>query len=161
MLNICYKPIGIIQTAFSEPKGTPIQHVAASNSKGKIEIFSDYMEGLQDIEGFSHIILIYHMHLVKKKNLKVIPFLDNVEHGCFATRSPSRPNPIGISVVELKSIKENILFISGTDIVNESPLLDIKPFIPTFDCHKAKRIGWLEKFQANVYTMKDDGRFSN
>ena len=154
-----YKPIGIIHSPFKEPKGTPIQPAGAKGTEGTIEVFSEYAEGLKDVEGFSHIILIYHFHLSKGAPLKVKPYMDNEARGVFATRSPSRPNPIGISIVRLVSIEQNILHIQDVDMVDGTPLLDIKPYVPEFDTRETEKIGWLEK---NIYKLSistDDGRF--
>lgn len=111
MREIKYKPIGIIHSPFKEPYGTPIQPTSAQNVEGIVEIFPEYVEGLKDLEGFSHIILIYHFHLVKKRKLKVIPYMDNELRGVFATRAPSRPNPIGILVVRPVKVEKNLLYI--------------------------------------------------
>jgi tRNA-Thr(GGU) m(6)t(6)A37 methyltransferase TsaA len=157
--SVIYQPIGIIHSPFKEPKGTPIQPVAAPESEATVEVFVDYAEGLKDIEGFSHLILIFHMHLTKSRQLKVIPFLDTIEHGVFATRSPGRPNPIGFSVVKLEKIEGNLLYIKGVDMIDGSPLLDIKPFIPAFDVRNADKTGWFEKINDTTSTTKDDGRF--
>jgi tRNA-Thr(GGU) m(6)t(6)A37 methyltransferase TsaA len=156
---ISYQPIGIVNSPFKDSIGTPIQPVASPNSKATVEVFEEYVEGLTDIEGFSHIILIFHMHLIKKSPLKVIPFLDTAEHGVFATRSPGRPNPIGFSVVRLEKVDGNILHITGVDIIDGTPLLDIKPFVPAFDVRKADKIGWFENVEIKTATIKDDGRF--
>lgn len=156
---ISYQPIGFVNSSFKDSIGTPIQPVASPNSKATVEIFDEYAEGLIDIEEFSHIILIFHMHLIKKSPLKVIPFLDTKEHGVFATRSPGRPNPIGFSVVQLEKRDGNILYIRGIDIIDGTPLLDIKPFVPAFDVRKADKIGWFEKADIALTTIKDDGRF--
>ena len=160
MNAINYKPIGVIHSPFKEPTGTPIQPTAAKGIEGMVEVFPEYAEGLKDVEGFSHIILIYHFHLSKGFSLKVKPYMDNEAHGVFAMRGPSRPNPIGISTVRLVRIEENILYIQDTDIVDGTPLLDIKPYVPEFDTRVGERVGWLEK---NVYKLslsKDDGRFT-
>ncbi len=98
MDEIKYKPIGVIHSPFKEPEGTPIQPAGAKDINGTVEVFPEYAEGLKDLEGFSHIILIYHFHLSKKSTLKVKPYMDNESHGVFAMRGPSRPNPVGISV---------------------------------------------------------------
>jgi len=158
-MNIDFEPIGLIYSPFNQPKGTPIQPKAAQGIKGKVKIFDEYIEGLKDLEGFSHIILIYYFHLVKNYKLLVKPFMDNEFHGVFATRAPSRPNPIGLSVVKLLEVKENTLFIEDVDIVNETPLLDIKPFVPEFDVRNPEKIGWLDKNIHKLKTTKDDERF--
>ncbi len=153
-MNIYYKPIGVIYSPFKEPSGTPIQSVVSRDIKGTIEIFPEYAEGLKDIEGFSHIILIYHFHLSKEFYLMVKPFLDDKLHGVFATRAPSRPNPIGISIVRLIKIEASILHIRDIDIVNNTPLLDIKPYVLEFDCREVKKTGWLERIVNNLHMVK-------
>lgn len=158
---IKYKPIGIIHSPFKVPKGTPIQPESARRIKGTVEVFPDYVEGLKDVEGFSHIILIYHFHLSKKVKLAATPFMDDEKRGVFAMRGPSRPNPIGVSVVRLIDVKGNILHIQDVDIVDGTPLLDIKPYVPEFDIRDAKKIGWLEKVVHKLSMSKDDGRFIN
>jgi len=159
MNEIKYKPIGVIHSLFKEPEGTPIQPAAAKSIDGTVEIFEEYAEGLKDIEGFSHIILIYHFHLSKGSLLKVKPYMDNEVHGVFATRAPSRPNSIGISIVRLVGVEENVLHIQDVDIIEGTPLLDIKPYVPEFDIREAKKRGWLEKNIDKLLTSKDDGRF--
>ena len=159
MNEIRYKPIGIIRSPFKEPQGTPIQPPGAQGIGGTVEVFAEYAEGLKDVEGFSHIILIYHFHLSKRSPLKVKPYMDDEEHGVFSMRGPSRPNAIGLSVVRLVGIEENLLRIQDVDIVDGTPLLDIKPYVPKFDNREAEKIGWLEKNVHKLPTSKDDGRF--
>jgi tRNA-Thr(GGU) m(6)t(6)A37 methyltransferase TsaA len=161
MNEIRYKPIGVIHSSFKEPRRTPIQSSAAKDVKGTVEIFPEYTMGLKDIEGFSHIILVYHFHLSKKSILKIKPYMDDKLRGVFATRSPSRPNPIGISIVRLINVKENILYLKDVDIIDGTPLLDLKPYVPEFDIKKVNRIGWLEKNIHKLHDTKDDGRFVN
>jgi tRNA-Thr(GGU) m(6)t(6)A37 methyltransferase TsaA len=160
MNEIKYKPIGVIHSPFKEPKGTPIQPAGAKGIDGTVEVFPEYAEGLKDVEGFSHIILIYHFHLSQGSPLKVKPYMDNEAHGVFAMRDPSRPNPIGISIVRLISVEENILHIQDVDIVDGTPLLDIKPYVPEFDIREVEKIGWLEKKVSKLSTSKDDERFT-
>ena len=157
--EIKFRPIGIIHSPFKEAKGVPIQPSAAKGIEGKVEIFPEYAKGLEDIGNFSHIFLIYHLHLSRKYSLKVKPYMDDKERGVFATRAPSRPNPIGISVVELLEVDGNMLHIKNVDIVDGTPLLDIKPYVPEFDIHNVKKIGWLEKNVHKLPETKDDGRF--
>ncbi len=159
MNEISYKPIGIIHSPFKEPQGTPIQPTAARGTEGTIEIFPDYAEGLIDIEGFSHIILIYHFHLSGDFSLKVKPYLNDRLHGVFATRAPARPNPVGISIVRLIKVEMERLYIRDIDTVDGTPLLDIKPYVPKFDSVEAVKIGWLEKNINRLQEKKDDGRF--
>ena len=159
MNEIKYIQIGIIHSPFKEPKGTPIQPRAAQGIDGTVEVFQEYTEGLKDIDGFSHVILVYHFHLSKESSLKVKPFMDDQTHGVFSTRAPNRPNPIGISVVQLVKIEGNILQVKDLDIVDGTPLLDIKPYVPEFDIRDAKKKGWLEKNVSKLSTSRDDGRF--
>lgn len=159
MNEIKYKPIGVIHSSFKEPEGTPIQPAAAKSIDGTVEVFTEYAEGLKDIGGFSHIILIYHFHLSKGSSLKLKPYLDNEVRGVFATRAPSRPNSIGISIVRLVGVEENILHIQDVDIIEGTPLLDIKPYVPEFDIRETEKRGWLEKNIHKLSTSKDDGRF--
>ena len=156
MKDIIYTPIGVIHSPLKKPEGTPIQSLAGKNIKGTVEIFPDYIKGLKDIEGFSHIILIYHFHLVKKTSLLAKPFMDDKTHGIFAIRGPSRPNPIGFSIVRLTSINDNILYIQDLDILDGTPLLDIKPYVTEFDQRKKIKIGWMEKNINKLSTSKDD-----
>ncbi|OHE59757.1 MAG: tRNA (N6-threonylcarbamoyladenosine(37)-N6)-methyltransferase TrmO [Thermodesulfovibrio sp. RBG_19FT_COMBO_42_12] len=137
------KPIGIIHSPFQSGAETPIQP-SRSRANGQVEVFKEYQEGLEDIEGFSHIILIYWFHKSKGYSLKVKPFLDDTLRGVFATRAPSRPNQIGLSVVRLLERKENILYVKGIDVLDGTPLLDIKPHVPDFESGEIVRIGWLE-----------------
>lgn len=159
MDEVKYRAIGIVHSPFKEPRGTPIQPAGAKGVNGSVEIFPEYAKGLDDIGGFSHIILIFHFHLSKGSPLKVKPYMDDELRGVFATRSPSRPNPIGISVVRLLRIEGNILHIRDVDIVNGTPLLDIKPYVPEFDSPGVEGTGWLEKNIQKLLTSKDDGRF--
>ena len=159
MHEIKYKPIGIIHSPFKEPKGTPIQPAGAKDIEGTIEVFPEYAEGLKDVEGFSHIILIFHFHLSRGVSLTAKPYMDNEERGVFAIRGPRRPNPIGISIVRLVRVEENILHIKDLDMIDGTPLLDIKPYVPEFDVQEVTKIGWLEKNVHKLPTLKDDGRF--
>jgi tRNA-Thr(GGU) m(6)t(6)A37 methyltransferase TsaA len=154
-----YRPIGIIHSPFKDREGAPIQPIGGVGVKAEVEIFQEYAEGLQDLDGFSHIILLYHCHLSKAYRLKVKPFLDDVERGVFATRAPARPNPIGLSVVRLIQIERATLTVQDIDIIDKTPLLDIKPFVPDFDSRKVERTGWLGNKAANAKKTSDDGRF--
>ena len=158
--DIHYTPIGIIHSPFKEVKGTPIQPAGAEGIEGSIEVFPHYVQGLKDLEGFSHIILLYHFHLAGEPRLTVTPFMDSIPRGVFATRSPQRPNTIGISVVRLIKIEKNILHIKDIDIVEGTPLLDIKPYVPDFDGRDVERIGWLKDNIQKLNVAKDNGRFT-
>lgn len=152
-------PIGVIHTPYKNSNGTPIQARANRHCDGSIEIFSEYADGLRDLEGFSHIILLYCFHKSEGYSLVVKPFLDTEKRGLFSTRAPRRPNPIGLSVVSLRSIQGNILHISGIDMLDNTPLLDIKPYVPQMDHDEGARIGWLEKSIDEMHEIMDDGRF--
>ena len=127
--------------------------------KGTVTIFPEHLEGLKDLEGFSHVILLYHFHRTRVTKLVVMPFMDSQPRGVFSTRAPNRPNPIGLSVVKLKKIEKNILHIEDVDILDGTPLLDIKPYVPEFDHYPADRIGWLEQARGVVRKKKSDKRF--
>ena len=159
MEKIIYQPIGLIHTPFNIPENMPIQNTGANGIKGTIEIFQEYAEGLKDIEGFSHLILLYHLHQVNHYSLQVIPFLDTIEHGIFATRSPIRPNPIGMTVIKLLELKGCMLTIEGVDMLDQTPLLDIKPYLPKVDSLYDARIGWFEGKTENFESYKSDNRF--
>jgi len=144
MVPITYEPIGVIHTPFRDKKSVPIQGIYNPDSTGEIEIFPQYAEGLKDITGFSHLILIYHFHLAEGYSLITKPFLDDENKGIFSIRHYNRPNPVGLSVVRLDYRKENILAIGEVDIMNGTPLLDIKPYVPDFDSRRNVKTGWYE-----------------
>ena len=161
MVEINYSPIGIIHSLHKDSKGTPIQPTAAEGTPGQVELLPQYAPGLKDLEGFSHIILLYHFDRVGQVNLEVKPFLDDKLHGVFATRAPVRPNPIGLSIVRLIDIDDNWLTIEDVDILDGTPLLDIKPYVDKFDVRESERQGWLENHIARLPGKQDDGRFTN
>jgi tRNA-Thr(GGU) m(6)t(6)A37 methyltransferase TsaA len=156
---IQFHPIGRIHTPFQKREGMPIQSKAASGVRGKIFLKKEYAEGLADLDGFSHIILLYHFHQSKEFRLKIVPFLDDVKRGLFATRAPNRPNAIGLSVVKLISVKENVLEIENVDMLDGTPLLDIKPYVKDFDEYSQIRSGWVEKRKKEIEQTKSDKRF--
>ena len=142
--NFTVKQIGVIRTPFKSSENTPIQS-SKSNIKGHIEVASEYLAALKSLDGFSHIILVYWFHRAKPPKMLQKPYLDTEEHGLFSIRSPSRPNPIGISTVKLISIEGSRLDIEGVDMLDETPLLDIKPFVPEFDNRPQATSGWLSE----------------
>ena len=152
-------PIGIIHSPFTELSGMPIQPAGAAGVEGTVEVFSKYKDGLKDLEGFSHIIILYHFHQSKGFKLHVVPFMDSTPRGVFATRAPKRPNPIGLSVIKLQKIQDNILYVENIDILDGTPLLDIKPYVPDFDEQTEVRAGWLEEARKVVSKKKSDQRF--
>ena len=160
MEHFNYQPIGIIHSPHKTVEGTPIQPTGSRGIEGSIEIFPAYTAGLADLAGFSHIFLLYHFHLARKYSLTVKPYLDDHERGLFATRAPARPNPIGLSVVRLIDIKNEILHVQDVDVVDGTPLLDIKPFVPEFDMREVVKLGWLGKKTKKIEDVSDDGRFS-
>ena len=160
MKQICFVPIGLIHSDYKEKEGVPIQGTLAKNSKGYVEIFPEYQAGLTDLDGFSHIFLIYHFHLSKGYSLFARPFIDDEERGVFSIRAPRRPNPIGLSVVGLEKIVDDILHINGVDIIDNTPLLDIKPYISKIDSRTNTTDGWVaDKFE-NIREQLSDDRFS-
>ena len=143
-MNLELKPIGIVHSPFGEPAGTPIQTVAAAGVTGWVELFEEFAPGLRDLQGFDRIWLVYWFHRTVPARLVVTPFLDQQDRGIFATRSPCRPNPIGLSCVRLLGVEGNTLRVSDLDMLDGTPLLDIKPYVPAFDCFETHHIGWLE-----------------
>lgn len=159
MNSIQFKQIGIIHSPHKDIKGMPVQPSSAEGIKGTVEVYENYAEGLKDIDGFSHIILLYHLHKVEKSELIVTPFLDTAPRGVFATRAPTRPNPIGLSIVRLKSIEGNVLHIENIDILDGTPLLDIKPYIKEFDHNENVRTGWMKAARGEIESKRSDNRF--
>jgi tRNA-Thr(GGU) m(6)t(6)A37 methyltransferase TsaA len=156
-MKIEYRPIGFVRSPHQTTAGTPIQPSRARGIEGTIEIGEEYAEGLSDLDGFSHIILICHLHRAAGFKLKVVPYLDTELRGLFATRSPSRPNPIGLSVVRLLAIDGRVLRIEGVDLLDGTPVLDIKPYVGEFDDQPEIRCGWLDKVKGREVVA--DGRF--
>ena len=144
-----------MHSPFKEASGTPIQPSRAKDARGTVEVFDEYVEGLGDLDGFSHIILLCHFHRSGPYRLRVVPFLDTVARGLFATRAPSRPNPIGLSVVELLGIDGNVLSIKGVDLLDGTPVLDIKPYVGEFDDRSGSRKGWLESVRRHTDVADD------
>ena len=158
-MKVEFTPIGIIHSPFMELEDMPIQPTGAAGAKGTVELLEAFHPGLKDLEGFSHIILLYYFHHSHSFNLHVVPFLDSKPRGLFATRAPKRPNPIGLSIVQLNKIEDGLLHIQNVDILDGTPLLDIKPYVPAFDAQVEVRTGWLEKAREAVSSRKSDDRF--
>ncbi len=156
-MNIDYQPIGVVHSPYEDAEGAPIQPSRAKGVTGTVEVFEEYVEGLSDLDGFSHIILLCHLHKSSGYRLMVVPFLDTELRGVFATRAPCRPNPIGLSVVRLLGIEGNLLSIEGVDLLEGTPVLDIKPYVGEFDKPEDSRMGWLEA--ARMQTDVADDRF--
>jgi tRNA (adenine37-N6)-methyltransferase len=158
-MEIIYQPIGIIHSPFHNLENMPIQPASDISGAGTVEIFSEFVDGLKDLAGFSHLYLLYHFHKIRQSNLVVTPFLDKEPHGIWATRAPTRPNPIGLSVVELVRIEHNLIYLKHVDILDQTPLLDIKPYVPQFEPGIEVRLGWLESVQDQIRTRRSDDRF--
>jgi tRNA-Thr(GGU) m(6)t(6)A37 methyltransferase TsaA len=158
-MEVVYRPIGIIRSPFNSLEDMPIQPTSNVSGSGIVEVFPEFADGLKDLEGFSHIYLLYHFHKVHRQELVVTPFLDKEPRGIFATRAPSRPNPVGLSLVELVRREENLIYVERVDVLNETPLLDIKPYVPEFEDLRDVRAGWLEQARGLVRTQKSDSRF--
>lgn len=157
--TVSFVPIGVIHSPFTDLTGMPIQPTGAQGIKGSVEIFGEYTEGLKDIEGFSHLFLVYNFHRCSSYHLTVTPFLDTTPHGVFATRAPRRPNAIGLSVVRLIEVKGTTLVIEDVDILDGTPLLDLKPYVPAFDSYPVASSGWLENLAFQAGSFRSDERF--
>ena len=154
------KSIGIIHTPWKQTAGMPIQPAGAEGVSGTIDVFKEYQPGLSDLDGFSHIILLYIFHKSVGFDLQVVPFLNSEQRGLFSTRAPRRPNPIGLSVVQLERIENGTLYIQNVDMLDGTPLLEIKPYVPEFDSQSEIRTGWLEHTRKGVITHISDNRFT-
>jgi tRNA (adenine37-N6)-methyltransferase len=157
--TICYRPVGIVRSPFSRLEGMPLQAVAAPEVQGQIEVHPQFAPGLKDLDGFSHLHLVTHLHRGAPGGLEVVPYLDDTVRGIFATRSPRHPNPIGISVVRLLAVAGPVLEIAGLDLLDGTPVLDIKPYVPEFDAVAAERTGWLADAAERVHRVRADQRF--
>ena len=160
-MKIELEPIGTIHTEFTEIEGMPIQPTGAKGVKGTLLIKDKYQNGLKDLEEFSHINILYLLHKVDGYLLEVKPFMDINTHGIFATRSPKRPNRIGSSIVQIDKIKGNSVYVSNIDVLDGTPLLDIKPYVPQLyeDTIEELKIGWFEKNHNKAKSQKSDNRF--
>ncbi len=138
-----FKPIGVIRTEHRSPEETPIQTVYAEGCLGQVEVFPEFAAGLRDLERFSHVFLLYRLHRAVGPELLVRPFLQDTLRGVFATRSPNRPNPLGLSAVRLVRREGRVLHVDGVDMLDGTPLLDIKPYAKRFDCLEDAGDGWL------------------
>ncbi|MBN1126818.1 MAG: tRNA (N6-threonylcarbamoyladenosine(37)-N6)-methyltransferase TrmO [Sedimentisphaerales bacterium] len=150
-------PIGIVHSPFHQAKGTPIQPAFAKGVMGSVEIFAEYRDGLKDLEGFERIWLLFWCDQARQPHLQIKPYLDEHLRGLFATRAPSRPNPVGMSCVKLLSIENGILQIEELDMLDGTPVLDIKPYVPKFDSFAVTRYGWLQDKEKGNATA--DNRF--
>jgi tRNA (adenine37-N6)-methyltransferase len=157
--TVAYEPIGVVRSPFTDLDGMPLQSVAAADVHGQIEVYERFTPGLADLDGFSHVHVVAHMHRGAPGGLRVVPFLDDTTRGVFATRSPRHPNAIGLSVVRLLAVDGGTLQVAGLDLIDATPVLDIKPYVPEFDAIEAERTGWLCNAAARVHRVRADGRF--
>ena len=155
----CFHPIGILHTPFTQLADMPIQPRGARGVKGELVLEEQFIPGLKDLDGFSHIYLLYVFHKISGFDLTITPFLDRTPHGLFATRAPKRPNPIGLSVVRLAGIQGNRLQLEDVDMLDGTPVLDIKPYVPAFDQPKDVRMGWLTGRGDQAQNKRSDDRF--
>jgi tRNA-Thr(GGU) m(6)t(6)A37 methyltransferase TsaA len=158
-VDVTMRSIGVIRTPFREQTGTPIQPRFAGEAEGLVEIFEPYVAALADVDGFERIWLLFLLDRARPWQPRVTPYLDTVQRGLFATRAPARPCPIGLSVVELLSIHDNRLRVRGVDIIDGTPLLDLKPYVPRFDAFPDSRAGWLDA--KGIEAPDADNRFSD
>lgn len=154
-----FTPIGYAKTPFERIENVPVQGAGISKDIGEIILNKEYTLGLDDLNGFSHIYIVFHIHKSEGYKLKVKPFLDNEHRGIFATRSPKRPNAIGLSIVEIEKIEANRIFVRGIDLLDGTPILDIKPYIQSFDNIKNTKDGWYER-GLDPLTVRSDNRFA-
>lgn len=159
MQDIQVPVIGIIHSPFTDLENMPIQPVGAGEVMGSAVLSPEFAEGLKDLEGFSHIYLLYFFHRACRSEMRVVPYMDREERGVFATRSPLRPAHLGLSIVELVAVEASLLHLRGVDVLDGTPLLDIKPYIPAFDHREEVRTGWMQRDRASVVRMRSDQRF--
>jgi len=142
-------PIGIIHSPYKEPSEVPIQGKFREDVTATIELYQPYEKGLKDLNGFSHAYVLFHLHRSNKEHLQSSPYLEDIIHGVFAIRTPHRPNHIGLSIITIESIENNIIQFKGVDMVDATPVLDIKPYVSYFDAREHTKSGWLEKHFKN------------
>lgn len=152
------RPVGIVRSRFTETSGMPIQTAGAPDEVGRLEVFAEFAPGLRDIEGFDYLILVTHLHRCAHERLEVVPFLDDATHGVFATRAPARPNRLGLSIVRLTAVEGTTLHFSGNDMIDGTPVLDIKPHVPRFDVRETERVGWFGARLDQLPRTRSDGR---
>jgi tRNA-Thr(GGU) m(6)t(6)A37 methyltransferase TsaA len=159
MEPVTYRPIGTIRTPFTDIDGMPIQAAGAVGIRGRIELDAAYQAGLLDLDGFSHLILLYHLHEMRDARLTVTPFLDDMRHAIFATRSPARPNPIGLPTVRLLEVRGWTIEIADVDMLDGTPLLDMKPYVPALDDRPGASVGWYAGRLDRLADARSDRRF--
>ncbi|MDK2982106.1 MAG: tRNA (adenine37-N6)-methyltransferase [Chloroflexota bacterium] len=160
-MKITFEPIGVVHSPFSDLADMPIQPTGEQAAEGTLELFPDYCEALADLDGFSHIYALYYFHKSKGWKASIVPFLDTQARGLFSTRAPRRPNPIGLSLLRVLSVEGCVVKVAGVDILDGTPLLDIKPYIPQFENPQDVRVGWLAGHADQVKRKRSDHRFED
>jgi len=155
------KPIGIVHSPFTSVDGMPIQSAAAMEEKARVEVFEEFAAGLRDIESFEYLVLITRFHVGNSENLNVIPFMDVKTHGVFSTRSPARPNRLGMTIVKLEKVSGRFLEILGNDMLDQTPVIDIKPYVPALDSKETEKIGWYKDRLFTLPTARSDSRMAD
>lgn len=159
-MEFVYRVIGFVRSPHVRAEGAPIQPAGARGVAGRIELLPEFAPGLADLEGFSHLFVLYHFHHSRGFDLSVTPFLDGDPHGVFATRAPRRPNPIGLSVLRLDRIEGHVIHLLDVDILDGTPVLDVKPYVPAFDTPEGEsRAGWLQTTGQGARHARADARF--
>jgi tRNA-Thr(GGU) m(6)t(6)A37 methyltransferase TsaA len=158
-MSISLVAIGIIHSPFERLENMPIQPTVEAAAPGTVEVYPEFAEGLKDLQGFSHIYLLYYFHKTRAPQLLVKPFLDSQLRGIFATRAPVRPNPLGLSLVRIVKIRGNVIDVAALDVLDGTPLLDIKPYVPDFERPTRVRVGWLARSRSSVRKRRSDSRF--
>jgi len=158
--TIPMETIGLIHSPFTKLENMPVQSLGPQSAEGKVVVDERFVEGLRDLDGFSHIYLVYRFHKATRTELQVVPYMDTEKRGVFATRSPLRPAHIGISIVELLSMSGNVLEVRGLDVLDGTPLIDIKPYMPQFDCWQNATSGWMKASRPDVERRRSDDRFA-
>lgn len=156
--TVTSRPIAFVRSRFTSVEGMPIQATVATQEEGVIEVVAEFEDALQGVDGFEYLILITHLHRSERERLRVTPFLDDQEHGVFATRSPARPNRLGLSIVRLQRREGLRLFFTGNDMLDQTPVLDIKPFVPEFDNRETSRVGWYASRIGKLQHTRSDDR---
>lgn len=156
LIMVQFTPIGFAKSQYKTIENMPIQGSNIADNTGELIILPEFIDGLKDLDGFSHIYVIFHLNKSTSSALQVIPFLDDKPHGIFATRSPKRPNPIGLTIVEITNIEKGAIFVKGLDLIDNTPILDIKPYIQAFDNIQNTKDGWYVNGKDPKQTLSDD-----
>ena len=159
MTAIAYTPIGVVRSPYRSLDGMPLQTVAAPDVEARVELEPVVHGALRDLDGFSHLWLLVHLHTIEGWEPEVVPFLDTVRRGVLATRSPRHPNPIGLSLVALTAVEPGVLHVRGIDLLDGTPVLDVKPYVPLFDAVEGARAGWFEQAGERVHEVRSDDRY--